>query len=841
MHPIPSFPAPGRCLGVVALLVSLTFPGAAAVFTVNTVVDEFNTPSGPTLSLREAVRDAAAVAGADVINFAPALSGQILALTGGEVVLDSAVTVDASGLAGGLTLDGNNASRLLRVPAGVQVVLTGLTLRRGLAGLGGGSGDGGGLANFGILTVNQCLFADNHTMQANGGGLFNLGTLVLNGCTFTGNQADGLIGGGGIFNSGTLTLNQCTVAGNDAGLFGFGGGIYNDGTATVNQSTITGNHADGPGFAGGGIHNFRNLHLFNSIVAGNTASMDPDIFGTYTTAGTNLTSGNPRLAPLGRNGGPTPTMPPLGGSPALDAGDPLYSGYGLTDQRGFPRVSGARVDLGAVESVLRGYYPFDALPPVDAVGGSTATYQGGASGPWSATDHRGRLAGAISLNVPGAGTDNRYLLTTPHDPTNANRGLGLKRDFTVSVWVHPVVTGGWKIVLGNTGTGGAGLLHLGLTNQNVHFGFGSTVLRGGKVIPVNQWTHLAWTFNTHGGQMGIWVNGLLDTSAVGRTNTAGDNQVLIGFCQTLANSYFQGHLDELAVYGEALSASQIAALAGATGIFPDELLPEPVLSPGLAWTGTGWRVREIRAHTGNPVSMPYDLPSALHVANTPGSGIVTNYTTPNINRVDPVPATCCPGPFQGSAVSFAGDTVGDTDYFILAARTTVEILAEDDYTFGFASDAGARLRVLGAVFAGSTGISAGNVASPAHRGDTLAWPGAATSSTTLGVVHLRPGNYEVEYIGFESTGAAYTQVFAARGAKTAVDGTFQLLSPSLFSQPPVLQVQRTNPNQIRVTWAPPSGVLESSASVSGPWVNTGATNGQVFNILPGRQFFRVAR
>src|SRR5205085_12129233 len=63
---------------------------------------------------------------------------------------------------------------------------------------------------------------------------------------------------------------------------------------------------------------------------------------------------NPQLGPLANNGGPTQTHALVGGSPAIDAGNPA----GCTDQNnvavttdqrgaGFPRVFGPRCDIGA--------------------------------------------------------------------------------------------------------------------------------------------------------------------------------------------------------------------------------------------------------------------------------------------------------------------------------------------------------------------------------------------------------------------------------------------------------------------------------------------------------------
>ncbi len=55
---------------------------------------------------------------------------------------------------------------------------------------------------------------------------------------------------------------------------------------------------------------------------------------------------NPLVAALGNYGGGTQTMPPLPGSPAIDAGGAVLF---ATDQRGSLRLFGSAVDIGAVE------------------------------------------------------------------------------------------------------------------------------------------------------------------------------------------------------------------------------------------------------------------------------------------------------------------------------------------------------------------------------------------------------------------------------------------------------------------------------------------------------------
>jgi hypothetical protein len=180
-------------------------------------------------------------------------------------------------------------------------------------------------------------------------------------CTLTGSSG---LEGGAILNDGTLLMENSTLTGNNGT---YGGALQCRYFTTLNNCTITGNSA---GNGGGGVFNkYYTLTNNNCIIAGNTPVMaGSDLYSQLAAlvyVNTNLIqsiledrpsaadiglaplTGNPLLAPLGNYGGPTQTMPPLGGSPAIDAGGPTA----LTiDQRGFPRVSGLAPDLGAVEA-----------------------------------------------------------------------------------------------------------------------------------------------------------------------------------------------------------------------------------------------------------------------------------------------------------------------------------------------------------------------------------------------------------------------------------------------------------------------------------------------------------
>jgi Vibrio cholerae sialidase, lectin insertion/Chlamydia polymorphic membrane protein (Chlamydia_PMP) repeat len=212
---------------------------------------------------------------------------------------------------------------------------------------------GGGICNYGgAVTVSNSTFSSNSGYS--GGGIYNTtnngdvysGTLTLNNSTFFGNSATN---GGGIFNAATVTIDNSTFFGNSA--MTNGGGLENANSLTINNSTFLGNSAGG--YGGGVILDSGSFGNFvNTIIAGNTAghsAPSPDVAGNYYGIG-NLVGGNPLLAPLGNYGGPTQTMPPLAGSPALDAGVDTIIGSLPNDQRGYPRLSGAHVDVGAVEA-----------------------------------------------------------------------------------------------------------------------------------------------------------------------------------------------------------------------------------------------------------------------------------------------------------------------------------------------------------------------------------------------------------------------------------------------------------------------------------------------------------
>jgi hypothetical protein len=283
--------------------------------------------SGPG-TLRSAITNAADGA---VITFDPSLSGATITLSN-TLTINTNLTIDASALSGGLQINGNGSVQIFNAASNTFVFLNSLTIANGYS-----TNSGGGIYNGGTLTLNNCTLSGN-SVAIFGGGIDNVGALTLNQSTLSGNSAADT--GGGIFNAGALTLNQCTLSGNSAEFDG-GGGIWSrHGTLAMTNTIVAGNNGSA------GAADIYGYFLILTYGGSNLVQSVNNVGGT-TTGPAPLTNA-PNLAPLGSYGGPTQTMPPLPGSPAIGAGS-VAANTLSTDQRGFSRMQNGLIDLGAVE------------------------------------------------------------------------------------------------------------------------------------------------------------------------------------------------------------------------------------------------------------------------------------------------------------------------------------------------------------------------------------------------------------------------------------------------------------------------------------------------------------
>lgn len=221
-----------------------------------------------------------------------------------------------------------------------------------------GGGGSGGIHNYtGTVSITDSTISSNIAYGHDGGGLSTFeGTVIVTNSTISGNYT--FYNGGGINNTyGILTVTNSTISGNETGN-GDGGGIFNNGTLNLINSTIANNIA--PYYLdGGGLYNLTTLDYRNTLIADNTIGGDCANFGTIGTNLNNLVednfcfpslSGDPNLGALANNGGATQTHALLTGSPAIDAGS--SANCPATDQRGVARPQGEHCDIGAYEAKL---------------------------------------------------------------------------------------------------------------------------------------------------------------------------------------------------------------------------------------------------------------------------------------------------------------------------------------------------------------------------------------------------------------------------------------------------------------------------------------------------------
>ena len=345
-------------------------------------------------SLREAL---GLIAEGGTITFDPALGGQTLTLESGQLSIDSSVTVDGPD-GDPVTISAGGTSRVLQVNAGAEVTMNDLALRDGVA-----APQGGGILNYGDLTLERVVVADN-LENSGGGASFDLGgggiyngdgaSLALTDSTVRDNATVGQPAGGvyGFFNS-TITVTRSTISGNVAGdvagglrtlgtldvvnstISGntstawHGGALFaTDGSVSIASSTIVGNSAPG-GTAGGlMVATFGapvDVTVADSIIADN-GSYNCQVEGggaaVLTSLGSNVFTdpscgevstdqvvapGSAGVDALGDNGGPTQTHALLPGSPAIDAADDTRCP--TVDQRGVSRPQGLSCDVGSFE------------------------------------------------------------------------------------------------------------------------------------------------------------------------------------------------------------------------------------------------------------------------------------------------------------------------------------------------------------------------------------------------------------------------------------------------------------------------------------------------------------
>ncbi|HQU82121.1 MAG TPA: choice-of-anchor Q domain-containing protein [Pyrinomonadaceae bacterium] len=301
-----------------AVFIAFSFSANAATFVVNTTADTQDAVAGDgtcidstgTCSLRAAITEANALAGADIITLPAGTYTETLvsandnANAGGDYDITSDLTINGAG--SGTTIVQANASpgvateRVFHVRftgASTVVVINDVTVRNGRYAnntFGAGIRVDVGAAN---LTLNRVNVTGNLN-ASNGGGISASGAanavLTINDSTISGNSAGSNVtgtsaNGAGIHINNPVTVNvtNTTISNNisnnaiaASGTSVFGAGFFtNGGTATFtgctisnNTATISGAGATGIAFAGGIYNQQATVSLINSTLNANSVT-----------------------------------------------------------------------------------------------------------------------------------------------------------------------------------------------------------------------------------------------------------------------------------------------------------------------------------------------------------------------------------------------------------------------------------------------------------------------------------------------------------------------------------------------------------------------------------------
>jgi predicted outer membrane repeat protein len=313
---------------------------AAPMLLVTTAIDQNDSPAGAQLSLREAIRDA--LPGQRIQFNLAAMGGNVINLatgTNSQLTVDKSLRIEAGNTPNGITINGPSAARVMNISqADARVFIDGVSMRDGNASLSGGAVRQNGA----LLRLSRSALYQNSA--SSGGAIIALnGETWLENVTIAENTTSSVGTGGAILaqNSAIVYLDHCTVAENTCTN---GGGIDLDHTATVSfrRSAFSENLVTS-------ILQSRNFIAeagANILSRGNNRMDSP--LGAWATP--TDTSGFCDLESLSDFGGLARVCRPSALSPLRDA--VLVPGpVPPTDARGFLRVHGPGLDIGAAELV----------------------------------------------------------------------------------------------------------------------------------------------------------------------------------------------------------------------------------------------------------------------------------------------------------------------------------------------------------------------------------------------------------------------------------------------------------------------------------------------------------
>ena len=171
-------------------------------------------------------------------------------------------------------------------------------------------------------------------------------------------------------------------------------------------------------------------------------------------------------------------------------------------------------------------------------------------------------------------------------------GMHQQSNYTAAAWINFTQPVGDNHVFSQTNAAN-NIMHLGVRNRRAHLGHWGNDTQGASTLATGVWHHVVWRYRD--GAQSIFVDGVEDGGPVAQGQLNNANRVVIG--NSGRNDWgFQGAMDEVMVFTNALSYGQIGYLAD--GGDPFNLPLESPLEDGDFFTaphgpGDTWNLYQV--------------------------------------------------------------------------------------------------------------------------------------------------------------------------------------------------------------------------------------------------------